>query len=399
MSSSDGPPHVSTPDRRQVLAAIGLATVGVSSVGSKALAQPALSKKLTLGYIPITCAVPLLAAQAFGFFEREGLDVTLVRTPSWALVRDKLVNGEYDVAQMVLPMPLGISAGVGSVATPIKIVAIDNLNGSGLVLHAKHSGRRDPRQWGGFKFGVPFEHSIHNLLLRYYLAEFGLDPDRDVSIRVYPPADSVANLESGNLDGMLFAEPWGQRAVYEGAGFYHLLSKDLMPGHACCAVAITEKFAVEQPATYAAVSRAAVRSIDFVAKMENRQKVAEVLSGPNYLNQPKTVLEQVLLGRFADGLGQVNSVPDRIDFKPYPSAQTGLWLVTQMKRWGYIPTGLDDKALVTRVFAEAEAEARMSDAGVKIPTDRNAPISVMGRTFDSSKPDAYLQGFKIRRAD
>jgi len=385
--------------RRSILQSMALLPFGVGGLmdaaGAQVVGKPEASK-LRLGYVPVTCAVPILAASAFGFFESEGLEVELARTPSWALVRDKLINGEYDASQLILPMPLAISMGVGSTPTPIRVAAIENTNGSAVVLHQKHRGRQDPRQWKGFKFGVPFEQSIHNLLLRYLLAESGLNPDTDVEIRVMPPADSVSSLQSGNLDGMLFAEPWGQRAVFEGAGFYYALSRDIFPGHACCAVSVTERFVAERPNTYGALVRSLVKAINFVAIPDNKPKVAEVLSGPGYFNQPKVVLEQVLLGRFADGLGQVKSVPDRIAFKAQPSVPGGIWMLTQMRRWGYIKTDIDYAALVSRVFAPEELRQQMRGMGV--PTsDGDDPVNVLGKPFDSSDPEKYLASFAIAR--
>jgi nitrate/nitrite transport system substrate-binding protein len=50
-------------------------------------------------------------------------------------------------------------------------------------------------------------------LLRYYLAEHGLNPDRDIQIRVTPPAEMIANLRAGNIDGFLGPDPFNQRCL------------------------------------------------------------------------------------------------------------------------------------------------------------------------------------------
>ncbi|HBY48446.1 MAG TPA: nitrate ABC transporter ATP-binding protein, partial [Alcanivorax sp.] len=39
---------------------------------------------LTLGYMPLTDSLPLLAAAQLGFFRDQGLDVTLQEEVSWA---------------------------------------------------------------------------------------------------------------------------------------------------------------------------------------------------------------------------------------------------------------------------------------------------------------------------
>ena len=85
---------------------------------------------------------------------------------------------------------------------------------------------------------MPFDYSMHNFLLRYYVAEHGLDPDTDIQIRVMPPPEMVANLRAGNIDGFLGPDPFNQRAVYDEVGFIHILSKELWDGHPCCAFGV-----------------------------------------------------------------------------------------------------------------------------------------------------------------
>ena len=122
---------------------------------------------------------------------------------------------------MLTPMPLAITMGAGSTATPYLMPAVENINGQAITLHIKHKDKNDPKMWKGFKFAVPFEYSMHNFLLRYYVAEHGLDPDTDIQIRVVPPPEMVANLRAGNLDGYLSPDPFNQRAVWEKVGFIH----------------------------------------------------------------------------------------------------------------------------------------------------------------------------------
>lgn len=365
---------------------------------SKAMAQQTANlekTKLTLGFVPITCTVPILLAHAMGEYQKEGLDVNVTRTPGWAIVRDKLNSGEYDASHLVLAMPLTMTLGVGSVAIKTFVSTVQNVNGNAITLHVKHKDRRDPKTWVGFKFGIPHEHSMHAMLLRYYLAEHGLDADKDVELRVYAPPDSVANMAAGNLDGMLFAEPWGQRAVFEGVGFLHLLTRDIFPGHPCCTLAVTEKFIKENPNSYGAMFRAVVRATEFADK--NRAQVAELLAGPNYLNQPKTVLEQVLFGRYADGLGKIVTIEDRIGFKAFPYESTAVWLLTQLRRWNMIPADVNYHDLARTVFLSTDAAKRMRDIGLTPPSP-SVKHTILGKEFDSSKPDEYLKSFAIRRA-
>lgn len=394
--------------RRGLLASLGAATLLAALAealplgAAKALAQgaagPLEKTKLAVGFVPITCTVPLLLADATGEYRKEGLDVSLVRTPSWALVRDKLNSGEFDMSHLVLGMPLTMTLGIGSQPIPTHVATIQNTNGNAITMAMRHKDKRDPRGWKGFRFGIPHEHSMHAMLLRYYLAEHGLDPDRDVELRVYPPPDSVANMVAGNLDGMLFAEPWGQRAVYEGAGYLHLLTRDIFPNHPCCTLSAGARFMNEAPNAFGAMLRAVIRATVYADKRENRQQVAELLATPNYLNQPKPVLEQVLLGRYADGLGKIVEVPDRIGFDPFPYQATGIWLLTQLRRWRFIPNDLDYAAVAGQVFLSTGAAKAMADLGLTPPTTGMAKLSVMGREFDPARPAEYLAGFPMKRA-
>jgi len=117
-------------------------------------------------------------AHPMGFYSKQGLNVEVVKTAGWAVIRDKSLAKEYDASHMLSPMPLAISLGVGSAATPWTMPAIENINGQAITLAMKHKDKRDPKEWKGFKFAVPFDYSMHNYLLRYYVAEHGLDPDK-----------------------------------------------------------------------------------------------------------------------------------------------------------------------------------------------------------------------------
>ena len=141
--------------------------------------------------------------------------------------------------------------GAGSNPLPYTMPAVENINGQAITLAVKHKDKRDPKDWKGFKFAVPFDYSMHNYLLRYYLAEHGLDPDVDVQIRAVPPPEMVANLRADNIDGFLGPDPMNQRAVYDGVGFIHILTKDIWEGHPCCAFAASKEFVTSMPNTYA----------------------------------------------------------------------------------------------------------------------------------------------------
>lgn len=353
--------------------------------------------KLDVGFVPITCATPIIMAKPMGFYEKYGLDVNVIKTAGWAVARDKSLANEYDAAHMLTPMPLAMSMGAGSTATPYIMPTVENINGQAIVLHVDHKDKRDPKQWKGFKFGVPFEYSMHNFLLRYYLAEHGIDPDKDVQIRVVPPPEMVANLRAGNLDGYLSPDPFNQRAVWEKVGFIHLLTKEIWEGHPCCAFACSQEFATKNPNTYGALLRSIIDATQFSAKSENRKEISSAIAPKNYLNQPIPVIEQVLTGRYADGLGGVQNVPNRIDFDPFPWHSMGVWILTQMKRWGYIKGDVNYKQIAEQVYLAADTGKLMKEMGYEPPNKTYKNYTIMGKKFDYNKPEEYINSFAIRR--
>lgn len=393
--------------RRAFIKAVGASTAvaAVSTIFPIAAATevfasggPIEKKDLKVGFIPITCATPIIMAKPMGFYEKQGLNVDVIKTAGWAVIRDKTINKEYDAAHMLSPMPLAISLGAGSNPIPYTMPAVENINGQAITLSIKHKDKRDPASWKGFKFAVPFDYSMHNYLLRYYLAEHGVDPDTDVQIRAVPPPEMVANLRADNIDGFLAPDPVNQRAVYDGVGFIHILSKEIWDRHPCCAFAASKEFITTSPNTYAALLKAIIDATAFASKPTNRKQIAEAIAPANYLNQPVTVVEQVLTGTFADGLGNVRNVPDRIDFDPFPWESFAIWILSQMKRWGQIKGDIDYAGVARQVYLATDAAKLMKEMGLTAPAATSKPFVVMGKTFDPAKPEDYIASFKIKRA-
>ncbi len=387
----------------------GAAAAALASVfpmdAAKALAAerpgPPEKKDLKVGFIPITCATPIIMAEPMGFYRKHGLDVRVVKASSWAMIRDLSINGETDATHMLSPMPLAITLGVGSQSVPYVMPAVENVNGQAITLHVKHKGVKAAADMKGFRLAVPFDYSMHNFLLRYLLAEGGVDPDRDVQIRAVPPPEMVANLRAGNLDGYLAPDPFNQRAVYEGVGFIYLLSKEIWPGHPCCAFAARREFAEKAPNTFKALLLAIVDATQHAHDPSHRKEIAAAIAPRNYLNQPVEVLEQVLTGSFPDGLGNTRNVPDRIDFDPFPYHSMAVWILTQMKRWGYLKADVNYRKVAEEVFLAAACREAMRAVGARPPAaDSVKHTFLLGKTrrFDPDRPEEYLRSFQIRRA-
>jgi nitrate/nitrite transport system substrate-binding protein len=393
--------------RRGFLQAVGASTAAAAistffplGMATEAFAQsgPLEKKDLKVGFIPITCATPIIMAHPMGFYAKHGLNVEVVKTAGWAVIRDKTINKEYDAAHMLAAMPLAISLGLGSNPIPFAVAAIENINGQAITLAAKHKDKTDPKSWKGFKLAVPFDYSMHNYLLRYYLAENGIDPDTDVQIRSVPPPEMVANMRAENIDGFLAPDNVCQRAVFDGVGFIHSLSKQMWDGHPCCAFAASKEFIASAPNTYAALLRAIVDATGYASKAENRKTIAEAIAPAAYLNAPQTVLEQVLVGTYADGLGTIKKDPARVDFDPFPWESFAVWMLTQMKRWGQLKGDVDYQKIAKEVFLATDAAKVMKDMGLTPPTTSTKTFAVMGKAFDPAKPEEYLKSFAIRRS-
>src|SRR6478736_2407528 len=369
------------PTRRQLLVGLGAATLSALIAETfplsrlKAFAGDPVGKPektdVSIAFIPITCGTPIIMAEPLGFYKKHGLNASVKRAAGWAMIRDWAVNKEVDAAHMLTPMPLAITLGI------------------------KHKDVKTAADMKGFRFCVPFDFSMHNYLLRYFLADGGVHPDKDVQIRVVPPAEMVANLKAGNVDGYLGPDPFNQRAVYENAGFIFKLSKDIWDRHPCCAFTVTKEFATTYPNTFLAMWRAIVDATHYASDPAHRKEIAAAIAPTNYLNQPVIVLEQVLTGTYADGLGNIKKEPNRIDFDPYPWHSMAIWILTQMKRWGHLKGDVNYKTVAEQVYRAADCDRIAKELGYATHQSTVAKHVIMGKEFDPNNADAYAKSFKI----
>ena len=393
------------PTRRQLLVGLGAATLSTliaelfPLARLKAFAADPVGKPektdVSIGFIPITCGTPIIMAEPLGFYKKHGLNASVKRAAGWAMIRDWAVNKEVDAAHMLTPMPLAITLGAGSVPTPIYMPAVENINGQAITLHIKHKQVKAAAEMKGFRFCVPFDFSMHNYLLRYFLAEGGIHPDKDVQIRVVPPPEMVANLKAGNVDGYLGPDPFNQRAVYENVGFIYKLSKDIWDRHPCCAFTVPKEFATTYPNTFLAMWRAIVDATHYASDPAHRKEIAAAIAPTNYLNQPVIVLEQILTGTYADGLGNIKKDPNRIDFDPYPWHSMAIWILTQMKRWGHLKGEVNYKSVAEQVYRAADCDRIAKELGYATHQSTTAKHVIMGKEFDSNNAEAYAKSFKI----
>ncbi len=392
--------------------AVGAALVTLTNCAPKQAEEPAgetteapvgadnLEKTdLRIGFIPITCATPIIMSEPLGFYKKYGFNAEVVKMPSWGAVRDSAIAGELDAYHMLAPMPIAMTLGLGSASFGAKLASIENINGQAITVANKYKGKiNGPADFKGFNNGVPIPYSKHNLLIRYYLATGGLDPDKDVKIRAVPPPDSIAQLVAGDIDAYLMPDPFNQRAVYEEAGFIHKLTKELWEGHPCCAFAASDEWISANPNTFRNLNKAIIEATGYARDPVNRPEIAKAISERAFLNQPVEVVEAVLTGNFEDGLGNTQSIPDRIDFDPYPWQSFANWISSQLMRWDLQGDGKVETAIAADKYEEIGKEIFMTDLARELAEEvGQTPPSEIYRTetlefdtFDPAKPQEYI---------
>ncbi|WP_225885316.1 ABC transporter substrate-binding protein [Leptolyngbya sp. KIOST-1] len=355
---------------------------------------------IQVGFIPITCATPIIMSEPLGFYEKYGFNASVVRMPSWGAVRDSAIAGELDAYHMLAPMPIAMTLGLGSAAFGVRLASIQNINGQAITVAERHRGNvSGPEDFRGFVIGVPFPYSMHNLLIRYYLASGGLDPDVDVQIRPVPPPDSIAQLIAGDIDAMLMPDPFNQRAVFEGAGYIHMLTRDLWDGHPCCAFTASDDWITAHPNAFRALNKSIIEAAVYAQDAANRPEIAAAISDRAFLNQPVEVVEAVLTGNFEDGQGNTLSVPDRIDFDPYPWQSFAKWISSQLVRWELFGDGntpetvsnTDIEAVGQEVFLTDLARELALELGEQPPFDTDRVETLAFDTFDPDAPVDYVK--------
>lgn len=326
---------------------------------------------LTLGYMPLTDSLPLLAAHRLGFFRGQGLDVTLQEEVSWANIRDKVIVGQLDGAHMLAPMVMASTLGLGGLNKPLIAPYSLNLGGNGMTLSAalyrelegSARGRPGPaslkqlieqrklEKQPPLVLAVVFPYSSHNLLLRYWLASAGIDPDRDVTTVVLPPSQMVDHLRLGHIHGFFAGEPWNAVATADGIGYCVATGRDIWQNAPNKVLGVTADWARANPATLDALLRALHQAGVWLD--DNRDSAVSLLA--EYLPVSPRVLAPALLGHtnYRPDSGDAPE-PDLLVFHRYlanfPWVSHGYWFLNQMARWGWLPGDQDLSAVAAACY-------------------------------------------------
>ena len=327
--------------RRRILQLAGLAAASTAVAGlagcgtSTSTSEPADNTPLTIGYVPIACSAPIAIADALGLFEKHGVNVALKKFSGWADLWTAYATEQLDVAHMLSPMTVAIDAGVTNAARPTELSFTQNTNGQAITLASKHYGSvKSPEDFKGMVLGIPFEYSVHALLLRDYLAAHGVNPVSDLELRLLRPADMVAQLAVEGIDGFIGPEPFNERAIKSGSGKIWVQTKQLWDKHPCCSVAMAKEWKAEHSTAAQGVVRALEEAAAILSTPAQFDASAKTLAQEKYLNQPAELLDGPFSGVYQDWHGQTHTDLDRMSFGDPTDPAAIVWMATQIARWG-----------------------------------------------------------------
>ncbi|WP_152286780.1 CmpA/NrtA family ABC transporter substrate-binding protein [Flavicella marina] len=411
--------------------------------------------QLTFGFIKLTDMAPLAIAKEKGFFEDEGLFVSVEAQSNWKNILDRVIDGQLDGSHMLAGQPIAAGAGFGRQAELVTPFSMD-LNGNGITVsnnvwegmkpHVKKDADGKPvhpisadalkpviteykNNGKAFKMGMVFPVSTHNYEIRYWLAAAGIHPgmysasniqgqiDAEVLLSVTPPPQMPATLEAGTIYGYCVGEPWNQQAVFKGIGVPVTTNYDIWKNNPEKVFVMTKQFVEKYPNTATAVTKALIRAGKWLDTPGNRKEAVKILSMSQYVGADEAVLANSMTGTFEFEKGDKREMPDFNVFyrynATYPFYSDAVWFLTQMRRWGQIPTAKPaewyaNKAKeIYRPDIWLKAAKLLAEEG-KIPatdipsTDGYKPATkdfIDGKVYDAKDPIGYINSFKIGNKD
>ena len=411
---------------------------------------------LKFGFIKLTDMAPLAIAYEKGFFEDEGLYLTLEPQANWKVLLDRVIDGELDGAHMLAGQPLGATIGFGTQAHIVTAFSMD-LNGNGITVSngvwaemepnipKDESGRpmhpikadylkpvvdRYVAQGKPFNMGMVFPVSTHNYELRYWLAAGGIHPgyyaplagditgqlNADVLLSVTPPPQMPATLEAGTIYGYCVGEPWNQQAVFKGIGVPVVTDYEIWKNNPEKVFGVTAAWADKHPNTHLAIIKALIRAAMWLDENDNanREEAVEILADSAYVGADAEVIANSMTGTFEYEKGDKRDVPDfNVFFRyfaTYPYYSDAVWYLTQMRRWGQIPNHKPDAwfdETARRVYRPdvylaaarllvAEGHAKEDDFPWSTDGYRGPQKHFIDNVvYDGRKPNEYLERFPI----
>ncbi len=401
-------------------AAVTAVTAVTATGGAWAAGSDAPEKKeVRIGFIPLTDCASVVMASVLRLDEKYGVKIVLSKEASWAGVRDKLVNGELDMAHVLYGLVYGVHAGISGAKKDMAVLMTLNHNGQAITLSKKlaekgavdaaslaklmAADKRAPGQ--EHTFAQTFPTGTHAMWLYYWLASAGINPMKDTKVITVPPPQMVANMRVGNMDGFCVGEPWNHRAVIDGIGITAATTQDVWRDHPEKVLGCTGEFVKKFPNTARAVTCAVLEAGRWIdAGLQNKNKMAETIADKAYVNTSIDAVNQRILGRYQDGLGKTWDDANHMKFfndgaVNFPYLSDGMWFLTQHKRWGLLKEHPDYLKLAREVnqieiYKQAAAQVKVS-----VPkSEMRASKLLDGVVWDGKDPAKYADGFKVRAA-
>jgi ABC-type nitrate/sulfonate/bicarbonate transport system substrate-binding protein len=342
-----------------------------------------MTTPVRIGMLRLTDSAPVVVAKSRGIFHSLDLDPALSIEPSWANVADKLSYGLLDAAVMVPPLVLASALGLRGPATGLIVPMGLSQGGNTIVLGGEAikesaglpAGARLVAwlsgQNGRPRIAVVHRFSTHNLLLRYWLALTGVDPDRDIETVVVPPEQVVSALASGQIAGFCAGAPWGTTAETMGVGSVLLGTSDIWPFHPEKCLAVREDWAAANPEALTRLLRALMRAQVVCDQPEAADDVVSALADEAGLALPREAARAALPG----GSGQ-----EQIHFHgagaAFPAPPHAFWFLRQMRRWGWLneKTNIADVARTVYRPDLFSLAARLEDLFIPGASVRNIAV-------------------------
>jgi nitrate/nitrite transport system substrate-binding protein len=370
--------------------------------------------KLKFGMIALTDCSPIVIAHEKGFFKKHGIDSTVAKGASWAAIRDNLSSGDIHATHMLIGMPLASTMGLaGSPKKAMVIPWLLNRNGQAITLDQKYLklGVKKPADFkpiaeqrlksgNPLVFAMTFPPGTHAMWMRYWLASGGINPDKDIALITIPPAQMVANMKVGKMDGFCVGEPWNARAIGDKIGFTAITTQQLWPDHPEKVCAFTEEFAEKNPNAVKSVLKALHEASVWLDDLKNRPEQCQLVSKATYINcDPQTILGR-MLGEYDYGDGRKEKDSFYMTFSErncnYPSKAYAKWFLSQYRRWGFTTGAPDYEGVANRVMRTDLYSEAMKEIGVSITPNDDQVCKLMDSTFDPAKPEEYAASFEIK---
>ncbi len=391
----------------------GLAGLSTSRTAWAAGSDAPEKKEVRVGFIPLTDCASIVMASVLKFDEKYGVKIIPTKEASWAGVRDKLVNGELDMAHVLWGLVYGVHVGAGGPKKDMAVLMNLNHNGQAITLSKKLADKGAVDGAGlaklmasekrEYTFAQTFPTGTHAMWLYYWMAAHGINPSKDTKVITVPPPQMVANMRVGNMDGFCVGEPWNHRAIIDGIGVTAATTQDVWRDHPEKALGSTAEFVAKNPNTCRAVIAAVLEAGRWIdASLGNKNKMAEVIAEKSYVNTSVDAINQRILGRYQNGLGKTWDDPHHMKFfndgaVNYPYLSDGLWFLTQHKRWGLLKDHPDYLAVTKSINQTELYKQGAAAAKVSLPKSEMRTTKLMdGVVWDGKDPAKYADGFKIR---